>query len=882
MTAANILSVYDPASVEHKWYEYWKKNGYFSPSEDRDLEPFSIVMPPPNVTGSLHLGHALDNTLQDILSRWRRMQGYNVLWLPGTDHAGIATQAKVEEALAQEGLSRYDLGREKFLEKVWEWKELYGNRITKQLSLLGSSCDWTRERFTMDEGCSQAVREVFVNLYNKGLIYQGDYIVNWCPKCNTAISDIEVEHEDTQGNLWYIKYPVKNSDEFIIVATTRPETMLGDTGVAVHPDDERYRQLIGQTVVLPLMNREIPIIADEYVDREFGTGAVKVTPAHDPNDFEMGLRHGLEQIAVMDNNAIMNENAGAYQGMSCSECRSQVVKDLEQQGFLLKVELHQHAVGHCQRCDTIIEPMISKQWFVKMKPLAQPAIEKVLNQEIRFVPERFTRIYINWMENIRDWCISRQLWWGHRIPVWYCQECGEVICSKTDPDSCPACQTSNLKQDEDVLDTWFSSALWPFSTLGWPQATSDLEYFYPTSVLVTGRDIIFFWVARMIFSGIEHTGQKPFSDVNIHGLILDAQGRKMSKSLGNGIDPIEVIEKYGADTLRFSLITGVTPGNDIRFHWDKIENTRNFANKIWNASRFVMMNLEGYEDITISDEELGLVDKWIISRLNTKIEEVTKLLERYDTGEAARTLYDFIWDEFCDWYIELAKPRLFKPAHEREKKVVQKLLRDILYNIQVLLHPFMPFITEEIYQHLPGHDETIMLRAWPRKNDQQIWPEAVFNMQQIMNIIRAVRNIRAEFNVSPGSPISAVLVARGEKEAEMLKNNQAYIKEMANVADLSIVVDLDHKPPQSASAITATAEIYVPLGGLIDLEKEIQRLHKEMKNAEDDLNKAQNKLKNEQFLARAPKEVIAKEQAKAQEALAKKEGIEKRLQILKG
>ncbi|NLM89057.1 MAG: valine--tRNA ligase, partial [Syntrophomonadaceae bacterium] len=611
-TYHQLPSVYEPGQVERKWYKFWRERNYFAPSGDTNQPMFSIVMPPPNVTGSLHLGHALDNTLQDILTRWKRMQGYNVLWLPGTDHAGIATQAKVEEALAQEGLSRHDLGREKFVERVWEWKHLYGNRITEQLSLLGSSCDWSRERFTMDEGCSRAVREVFVDMYNKGLIYQGDYIINWCPKCHTAISDIEVEHEDTEGKLWYIRYPIEGSDEYLVVATTRPETMLGDTGVAVHPEDERYSHLIGRNVMLPLMNRPIPVFADDYVDKEFGTGAVKVTPAHDPNDFEMGLRHQLPQIKVMDDGGIMNENAGQYEGLDRSECRQKVVADLEALGLLEKIEPHQHAVGHCQRCETIIEPMISKQWFVRMKPLAEPAIRRVVEGDIRFVPERFTKIYLNWMENIRDWCISRQLWWGHRIPVWYCDQCGEIICSKTDPDRCPSCESDQLRQDEDVLDTWFSSALWPFSTLGWPEETKDLETFYPTSVLVTGRDIIFFWVARMIFSGLEHTGQVPFYDVNIHGLILDAQGRKMSKSLGNGIDPIEVIDKYGADTLRFALITGVTPGNDVRFHWEKVENTRNFANKIWNAARFVLMNLEGYEPVEVAEEDLTLADRWII------------------------------------------------------------------------------------------------------------------------------------------------------------------------------------------------------------------------------------------------------------------------------
>lgn len=877
----NLPSVYEPQNVEGKWYDFWKSNNFFAPSDDYTKLPFSIVMPPPNVTGALHLGHALDNTLQDILARFKRMQGYNTLWLPGTDHAGIATQAVVEDALAKEGLTRYDLGREKFLEKVWEWKHLYGNRITSQLSLLGSSCDWSRERFTMDEGCSKAVREVFVNLYQKDLIYQGDYIINWCPRCNTAISDIEVEHEDSQGNLWHIKYFVDNSDEYVVVATTRPETMLGDTGVAVHPDDERYQNLIGKNVVLPLVNRVIPIFADEYVDKEFGTGVVKVTPAHDPNDFEMGLRHNLEQIRVMDNHAIMNENAGIYEGLDRLECREKVVDALNQQGFLVNVEEHQHAVGHCQRCATIVEPMISKQWFVKMKPLAKPAIEKVETGEIKFIPERFTKIYINWLENIRDWCISRQLWWGHRIPVWYCDDCGEVIVSKTDPTSCTKCNSTNIRQDEDVLDTWFSSALWPFSTLGWPDKTKELDYFYPTSVLVTGRDIIFFWVARMIFSGLEHMGDIPFADVNIHGLILDGQGRKMSKSLGNGIDPIEVIEKYGADTLRFSLITGVTPGNDIRFHWEKVEGIRNFANKIWNASRFVLMNMEGYEPINIEEDNLTLVDRWIISRLNETITDVTNNLEMYDYGEAAKKLYEFIWDDFCDWYIELAKPRLFRPVNNVEKLVVQNVLHDVLIDTLRILHPFMPFITEEIYQNMPKHNQTIMLDNWPVVDDKKIWANSVEDMHSIMQVIRGVRNIRAEFNVNPGAKIEAILIIRDENKKEIFIKNGSYLKSMANVDKLSIESSLETKPKQAVSAHTPLVEIYVPLEGVIDVDKEIARLEKDMKAAEADYTKAVNKLNNEKFISKAPPEVIAKEKGKAEEAKLKKDGIEKRLQILK-
>lgn len=874
----NLPSVYDPENVEGKWYDYWKKNEYFTP-RDYSGKPFSIVMPPPNVTGALHLGHALDNTIQDILTRWRRMQGYNALWLPGTDHAGIATQAKVEEALAKDGISRHELGREKFLDKVWEWKHLYGNRITSQLSLMGSSCDWSRERFTMDEGCSQAVREVFVDLYEKGLIYQGDYIVNWCPRCHTAISDIEVEHEDSDGHLWHIKYPVEGTDEYLVVATTRPETMLGDTGVAVHPHDERYTDMVGKQVRLPLVNRLIPVFADHYVDREFGTGAVKVTPAHDPNDFEMGIRHSLELVKVIDDYGVMNDQAGRYNGLTREECRQQIVKDLQEQGYLLKVEDHRHAVGHCQRCDTIIEPMVSKQWFVKMKPLAEPAIEKVLNGEIKFIPERFTKIYINWMENIRDWCISRQLWWGHRIPVWYCQDCGEVICRKTDPDKCPKCGSSDLKQDEDVLDTWFSSALWPFSTLGWPEQTADLKYFYPTSVLVTGRDIIFFWVARMIFSGIAQTGQVPFHEVNIHGLILDGQGRKMSKSLGNGIDPLEVINKYGADTLRFSLITGVTPGNDIRFHWEKIENIRNFANKIWNASRFVLMNMTGYEPLEYQWDELTLADRWILARLNTRIREITSALERYDLGEAARMVYDFIWDEFCDWYIELVKSRLFHPADAHQKLLVQNVLHDVLMQILRLLHPFMPFISEEIYHNMPGHGKTLMLEPWPESDKCD--ESAVESMLEIMATIRSIRNIRAEFNVSPGAAIDCIMVITDADRQAMFKLNSSYIQEMAKVGNLTVVESLTDKPRHAVSALTPFAELYVPLEGIIDVQREITRLEKELKSVQTDLEKGKAKLANAGFLAKAPAEVIEKEKMKVDEASIKKEGIKQRLQILK-
>lgn len=874
---SGIPKVYNPVGMEKKWYDYWWSKGYFTPSEDYGKEPFSIVMPPPNVTGSLHLGHALNNTLQDILCRWRRMQGYNVLWLPGTDHAGIATQARVEENLAKEGLSRHDLGREKFLERVWEWKNKYGNMITNQLRMLGASCDWTRERFTMDEGCSEAVKEVFVRLYEKRLIYRGDYIINWCPKCQTTISDIEVEHIETEGRLYYIKYPVEGEERFVVVATTRPETMLGDTAVAVNPQDERYRDLIGKFAILPVLGRRLPIIADEYVDKDFGTGALKVTPAHDPNDFEMGLRHDLPLVTVMNWDATMNEEAGPYKGMDRYQCREQLVQDLKEGGYLLKIEEHSHAVGHCYRCDSIIEPMVSKQWFVKMKPLAQPAIEKVLAKETRFVPERFTKIYINWMENIKDWCISRQLWWGHRIPVWYCQ-CGEVICAKEEPKSCPSCGSSELEQDPDVLDTWFSSALWPFSTMGWPKQTRDLEYFYPTSVLVTGRDIIFFWVARMIFSALEFMHEVPFYDVMIHGLVLDALGRKMSKSLGNGIDPIEVIEKYGADTLRFSLVTGSTPGNDIRFHMEKVENTRNFANKVWNASRFVLMNLDGYQPREIKEEDLTLADRWILTRLAKTTEMVTGFLEGYEIGEAAKALYDFIWDEFCDWYIELVKPRLYREGGEA-KVLAQNLLVLILTDILKLLHPFMPFITEEIYQHLPGAQESIMIQPWPG-GQLGIWEEAEEEMRLVIAVTRALRNLRSEFNIGPSVRVQALVKTEVCAKAEILQKSREYIINMANLKDLT-VIQQEEAVGQAVSSHLGDVEVMIPLEGSIDVDKETKRLQKELASVGSEIERLSRRLMNQEFLQKAPSEVVEREKARLNEIKAKKEGIERRLKMLK-
>ncbi|MGI6683925.1 MAG: valine--tRNA ligase [Bacillota bacterium] len=876
----SISTTYDPKVVEGKWYNYWEENHFFHDQVKEDKKPFTIVMPPPNVTGQLHMGHALDNTLQDILTRWHRMRGDNTLWLPGTDHAGIATQARVEENLAQSGISKYDLGREKFLDKVWEWKEHYHDRIAKQLRLLGSSCDWERERFTMDEGCSKAVQEVFVKLYEKGLIYRGSYIINWCPKCQTTISDIEVEHQEKEGKLYLIKYPVKDSDAYVMIATTRPETMLGDTAVAVNPEDERYRDFIGLTLILPIVNREIPVIADEYVDPSFGTGAVKITPAHDPNDFEVGMRHKLAQITVIDKEAKMSAEAGKYQGMDRYQCRKQIVEDLTQEGFLDHIEEHAHAVGECYRCDTIIEPLISPQWFVKMKPLAEPAIQAVKNGDIRFVPERFTKIYLGWLENIRDWCISRQLWWGHRIPVWYCQDCHEVICSKEAPKVCPKCGSLKLEQDPDVLDTWFSSALWPFSTLGWPEKTKELDQFYPTSVLVTGRDIIFFWVARMIFMGLEFMKEEPFKEVFIHGLVLDAQGRKMSKSLGNGIDPLEIIDKYGADTLRFMLITGNTPGNDLRFQEERLEAARNFANKIWNASRFVLMNLSDYRPGE-GEIKLNLADKWILERYRVTAHDVTRYLEKYELGEAARTLYDFIWNEFCDWYIELAKLRLYK-EDGAEKHTAQYVLTKVLGGMMQLLHPFMPFITEEIWQHLPERNlDTIMLSAWPDGKGMESFPEEGEEMSLIMEVIRSIRNIRAEMNVPLGKKINTIILA-GKKSREILLKGKVYIGGLCQAEKVELFDLEQKKPEQAAASVVKDVQIYLPLKDLIDLDKEIARLEKEVGNMDKELERLKGKLNNQGFLAKAPLHVVEKEKAKAREYQEKKQALLERLDMIKG
>ncbi|MCL1852444.1 MAG: valine--tRNA ligase [Peptococcaceae bacterium] len=917
---ASLPKTYDPQAVEKKWYDFWEENGFFSQTVDLGKKPFSIVMPPPNVTGVLHLGHAMDNAQQDVLARFKRMQGYNTLWLPGTDHAGIATEAKVTEQLAREGTSREEIGREGFMERAWAWKREYGGNITGQLRRLGASCDWSRERFTMDEGCSAAVRRVFASLYERGLIYRGNYIINWCSKCLTTISDIEVEHVEKPGHLWHIRYPAADQDvgeglagaargfAGVVVATTRPETMLGDVAVAVHPDDERYQHLIGKHVILPLMNRKIPVIADAYVDSSFGTGAVKITPAHDPNDYDMGLRHGLEQISILDDAGCINESGGPYGGLSGQEARRRVVADLEALGLLEGVEDHDHAVGQCYRCGTVVEPRVSRQWFVRMAPLAEPAMEAVKQGRIEFVPDRFARIYLGWLENIRDWCISRQLWWGHRIPVWYCQECGAEICGVEDPSSCPQCRGARLEQDKDVLDTWFSSALWPFSTMGWPLETEELQQFYPTSVLVTGRDIIFFWVARMIFMGLEFMGDAPFDKVMIHGLILDREGQKMSKTLGNGIDPLEVIDRYGADTLRFMLLTGNTPGNDLRFYAEKLDATRNFLNKIWNASRFGLMHLEDFEPAggeRLSSDCLSLADRWILSRYEGIAEEVTRRLEDFDLGEAGRLLYEFVWNELCDWYIEMAKPRLYGRGVRSGESVAAETTettgmsesqetgeaaetsespeaamgtaRTVLYTVLEgslrLLHPFLPFLTEEIWQHLPHEGETVMLRPWPQPagfRDEKLEKD----MEALIEVIRAIRNIRSDYGVAPSRKIKAALFCADAGVRDLMRGASADIELMAGCDDMTVLDDLANKPEQAAGAALDGIQVFVPLRGLLDLDKERLKIEKELAAAGEEEKRLAGKLKNPGFVNKAPAEVVAGEREK----LA---AVQKRLELLR-
>ena len=851
-----LPKTYDPKASESRLYQFWLDGGFFNAEVDKNKKPYSIVLPPPNVTSQLHMGHAFDDTLQDILIRTKRMQGYAALWMPGTDHAGIATQIKVEEQLRKEGLTRYDLGREKFLERVWQWKEQYGSRIVKQMHSMGCSCDWRRLRFTMDEGCSKAVKEVFIDLYQKGYIYKGSRIINWCPHCTTALSDAEVEYTDKPGHLWYIRYPLTDGSGDLVVATTRPETMMGDTGVAVNPEDERFKHLVGKTCILPIMNREIPIVADDYVELGFGTGAVKMTPAHDPNDFEVGLRHNLEVIRCIADDGTINENGGPYQGMDRYECRKAIVKDLEEQGYLVKTEDYSHNVGTCYRCHNDVEPLISAQWFVKMAPLAKEALRVAYDGDIRFVPERFTKTYTNWMENVHDWCISRQLWWGHQIPAYYCDDCGEMTVSKETVTVCPKCGSTHVRQDEDVLDTWFSSALWPFSTMGWPDKTPELEYFYPTSVLVTGYDIIFFWVARMIFSGMEQMKQIPFKDVFIHGIVRDDKGRKMSKSLGNGIDPMEVIDKYGADALRFTLSTGIAPGNDTRFYYERVEANRNFCNKIWNASRFLLMNLE-VEDFDLP-RQLDLEDKWILSRYNTLVKEVTENIDRYELGIAADKLYSFIWDNFCDWYIELCKTRLTGEDKEASRRA-QRVLGHVLSGTLQLLHPFMPFITEEIWQALPHEGPSIMVSKWPEADERLYFPAEEQEMEEIMAAIRAVRNRRSEMNVPPSK--KAALIIATQKPA-LFAQAEPFMKRLAWASQVTVQQQAPADVSGMVTCVTQAAQIYMPLSELVDLDKERERLQKELDNALNMVTRTEGKLKNESFVSRAPEAVVNAEKEK--------------------
>ena len=858
-----LPKIYEPQQVEGKIYKMWEDSGYFRPADNKDAKPFTIVMPPPNVTGQLHMGHAMDATLQDTLIRFKRMQGYNALWLPGVDHAGIATQIKVEEELRKEGLTRYDLGREKFLERVWDWKHKYGNRIVEQQKKLGASCDWDRARFTMDEGCSAAVREVFVSLYEKGLIYKGSRIINWCPNCVTALSDAEVEYVDKPGHLWHIRYPLTDGSGEVVVATTRPETMLGDTGVCVNPNDERYQHIVGKTVMLPLVNKEIPIVADDYAEMEFGTGCVKMTPAHDPNDFEVGLRHNLEVVRVLNDNGVVNELGGKYEGLDRYEARKQIIADLQEQGYLVKIDDHAHNVGTCYRCHNDVEPIISAQWFVKMKPLAEEAIRSVNEGETKFVPERFTKNYMNWMSNIRDWCISRQLWWGHQIPVWYCEECGYMTCTREDPNCCEKCGSTKIERDPDVLDTWFSSALWPFETLGWPEKTEDLERFYPTDVLVTGYDIITFWVSRMIVSGLEHMKQAPFHTVLIHGLVRDDKGRKMSKSLGNGIDPLEMIEKYGCDALRMNMVTGNSPGNDMRFYVERCEAMRNFANKLWNASRYVLMNLgdDAKNELPAADQ-LTIADKWVLSKLNTLIAEVTENLEKYELGVAVAKIYDFLWDTYCDWYIELTKARLYSEDVQQKQTALQVLVY-VLDQTLRLLHPFMPFITEEIWQSLPHDGDALIVAKWPSYTRELAFKADEDQMESVMGAIRGIRNRRSEMNVPPSKKAALfVLTAKPQIFAE----GEGFIQRLAYADQVTL---LDKEPENLDGMVTITtadAKLYIPMGQLVDVAKELERISKELERARKNLASLEGKLSNENFVSRAPEAVVQAEREKAAKA----------------
>ena len=877
-----LAKVYNPKEMEDRIYQNWMDKGYFHAKVNPDKKPFTIVMPPPNVTGQLHMGHALDNTMQDILIRFKRMQGYEALWQPGTDHAAIATEVKVIEKLKEQGIDKDEIGREEFLKYAWAWKEEYGGKIINQLKKMGSSADWERERFTMDEGCSRAVEEVFLKLYEKGYIYKGSRIINWCPVCQTSISDAEVEHTDQKGHFWHIRYPVVGEEgQYVEIATTRPETMLGDTAVAVNPKDERYAHLVGKMLKLPLTDRQIPVIADEYVDMEFGTGCVKITPAHDPNDFEVGKRHNLEEINIMNDDATINERGGKYAGMDRYEARRAMVEDLEKQGLLVKVVDHEHSVGTHDRCKTTVEPMIKPQWFVRMKEMAKAAMDVLKTDDLNFVPERFDKIYLHWLENIKDWCISRQLWWGHRIPAYYCDECGEVVVSRGMPEKCPKCGCTHLTQDEDTLDTWFSSALWPFSTLGWPDKTPELEYFYPTSVLVTGYDIIFFWVIRMVFSGLEQTGKSPFKHVLIHGLVRDSQGRKMSKSLGNGIDPLQVIDQYGADALRLTLITGNAPGNDMRFYWERVEASRNFANKIWNASRFILMNMEDTDVKAPAREELETADRWILSKLNDLTKEVTDNMESFELGIAVSKIHDFIWDEFCDWYIEIAKQRIW--AKEENKKAADCALwtlKTVLSGAMKLLHPYMPFVTEEIYCTLHPEEESIMISSWPVYREDWSDPAAEQIIEKVKDIVKGVRNIRSEMNVAPSKKIHVIIVPEKEEDGSQLDALKEMYQKLMNAGQVTVQADKDGIGEDAISLVVPGAVAYLPLDELVDKEKERERLLKEEERLAKELKRSQGMLNNEKFLSKAPAAKVQEEREKMEKYQKMMEQVKERLKQL--
>ena len=881
-----LAKTYDPKGIEDKLYQKWLDKKYFHAEVDKTKKPFTIVIPPPNITGQLHMGHALDQTMQDILIRFKRMQGYNALWQPGTDHASIATEVKIIEKLKEEGINKSDLGREGFLERAWEWKKEYGGRIVEQLKKLGSSCDWDRERFTMDEGCNKAVTEVFCKMHEKGWIYKGSRIINWCPVCNTSISDAEVEYQEQAGHFWHIKYPLINGDgsvsttEFLEFATTRPETMLGDTAVAVNPEDDRYKHLIGRKVMLPIINREIPIVADSYVDMEFGTGVVKITPAHDPNDFEVGKRHNLPEINIMNDDATINKNGGKFEGLDRYEARKQIVKELDEMGLLVRIEDYSHNVGTHDRCKTTIEPLIKKQWFVKMDELIKPAADAVRNGEIQLIPSRMEKTYYNWTDNIRDWCISRQLWWGHRIPAYYCDECGETIVAKEQPEVCPKCGKTHFTQDPDTLDTWFSSALWPFSTLGWPEMTEDLKYFYPTDVLVTGYDIIFFWVIRMIFSGYEQMGEKPFKTVLFHGLVRDSQGRKMSKSLGNGIDPLEIIDKYGADALRLTLITGNAPGNDMRFYYERVEASRNFANKVWNASRFIMMNMEGKEIPDAQPEKLEPVDKWILSKFNTLVKDATDNMEHFELGIAVQKVYDFIWDEFCDWYIEMVKPRLYASDDADSQTAALWTLKTVLIGALKLLHPYMPFITEEIFCTLQNEEESIMISAWPVYSEEWNFAKEEKAIEIIKEAVRGIRNVRTEMNVAPSRKASVYVVSANEEIRSIFEEGRLFFASLAYASEVQIQEDKTGIADDAVSVVIAEATLYIPFAELVDISQEIDRLEKEKKRLTGELARVNGMLSNERFLSKAPEAKIAEEKEKLTKYTQMMEQVETRLKQL--